>query len=258
MQLTEEQARFKADYIRDRGYWVPFNDGLLAYAPDFLRSYFEYASLPARTGPLSARVRELIYVAVDSSTTHMFGEGLAIHVRAALAAGCTVAELMEVMQLTTAQGLDSISSGIGIVVEELAAAGVETAVDERPLDEAETALRDGFIARFGDWPIWCDQLVRRDPGYFEAMAAMLAAPCGPGGLDAKTRSLVQFALAAAPTHLERDSMREHARRAIRHGATGAELVEVLQLGAHLGVHACVIGVPLIVEAAQAARASEAA
>jgi alkylhydroperoxidase/carboxymuconolactone decarboxylase family protein YurZ len=252
VELTEEQERFKAEYIRDRGYWVPFNDGLLAHAPEFLRTYFDYAALPARTGPLSLRMRELIYVAVDTSTTHMFGQGLAIHIRGALKAGCTPGELMEVMELATAQGLDSVSSGIGLVLEEIAAAGQSDGTDERPLSAAETALRQDFEARFGDWPRWCDQLVRRDPDYFAAMTKMLDGPSLTGGLDAKTKSIIAFALAAAPTHLNRDGMREHARRAIRHGATAAELIEVLQLVAHLGVHACVIGVPLIVEESAAA------
>lgn len=251
MELTEEQARFKADYIRDRGYWVPFNDGLLAHAPEFLRVYFDYAALPARTGPLSTRMRELIYVAVDASTTHMFGQGLDIHVKGALAAGCTPVELIEVMELATAQGLDSVSSGIGLVLEELSAAGKDDGLGTQALSERQAELRAEFERRFGDWPLWCDQLVRRDPDYFVAMTLMLDGPSLTGGLDAKTRSMVAFALAAAPTHLNKESMREHARRAIRHGATGAELIEVLQLVAHLGVHACVIGVPLIVEASAA-------
>ena len=247
--LTPEQEAFKAAYIRDRGYWVPFNDGLLAHAPDYLRVYFDYAALPARTGPLPARARELIYVAVDTSTTHMFGQGLDIHVRAALAAGCSVAELIEVMQLATAQGLDSVRSGIGIVVEALAAAGQGGGIDVRPLSDAEAALRADFEGRFGDWPAWCDRLVRRDSDYFAAMTKVLDGPSLTGALDSKTRALISFALAASPTHLDRDAMREHADRAIRAGATGAELLEVLQLVAHLGIHAAVIGVPMIVAAA---------
>jgi alkylhydroperoxidase/carboxymuconolactone decarboxylase family protein YurZ len=251
MKLTPAQEQFKADYIRDRGYWVPFNDGLLAHAPDFLTAYFDYAGYPARTGPLAARTRELIYVAIDSSTTHMFVQGLEIHVKAAYAAGCSTADLMGVMQLATAQGLDSLGSGLSIVVEELAAAGGDSAIDERPLDLREQAIRDRFVERFGDWPRWCDLLVRRAPDYAERMVTMLTAPCGATQLDPKTRSLVQLALAAAPTHLDLRAVREHTRSAIRSGATGEELVEVLQLCAHLGVHACVIGVPFIAEHAPA-------
>jgi len=247
MRLTAAQENFKADYIRDRGYWVPFNDGLLAHAPEFLTAYFDYASLPARTGPLPAQTRELIYVAIDSSTTHMFVQGLEIHVKAAFAAGCSTADLMEVMQLATAQGLDSLGSGMAIVTEELSAAGIAPTLDQRPLTEGEDAIKARFSDQLGDWPAWCDLLVRRVPDYVEQMGRMLSAPCGATRLDGKTRALVQLALAASPTHIDLRAIREHCRRAITLGATSEELVEVLQLCAHLGVHACVIGVPFIAE-----------
>jgi alkylhydroperoxidase/carboxymuconolactone decarboxylase family protein YurZ len=249
MELNEAQRKFKEDYIRERGYWVPFNDGLLAYSPEFLATYLRYAGVPARVGPLSPRVRELIYVAVDTSTTHMFGEGLAIHIRMALKVGCSPTELIEVMQLATAQGLDSVSVGINLVAEELAAAGLTPASFEAELSAEAQALRQNYVDHFGDWPLWCDRLLRFAPEYFREMTNLLAAPAVTGGLDAKTRTLIQLALAASPTHLEREAMRLYIRRALREGASAAELVQVLQLVAHLGVHACVIGVPLIVEAA---------
>jgi alkylhydroperoxidase/carboxymuconolactone decarboxylase family protein YurZ len=252
MKLTEEQERFKAAYIASRGYWVPFNDGLLHYAPEFLTQYLAYASVPVQTGPLSVRDRELIYVAIDTSTTHMFGQGLGIHVRAALAAGCSPLELIEVMEIATAQGLDSVSGGIGIVIEELAAAGLAGDTDARALSAEEQAARDDYRTRFGDWPQWCDQLLRRDCAYFVAMTRMLDGPALTGALDQRSRCLVTFALAAAPTHLSRPAMRESARRAIAAGVSGAELFQVLQLVAHLGIHACVIGVPEIMAAVGAA------
>ena len=250
MELTKEQEQFKAEYIRNRGYWVPFNDGLLKYAPDYLTHYLAYASLPSETGPLSAKDRELIYVAVDTSTTHMFGQGLGIHVRAALKAGCSPQELIEVMEISTAQGLDSVSSGIGIVVEELVSAGKHGDADTRKLTSEEAAAKADYVDRFGDWPQWCDQLLRRDCFYFSAMTKVLDGPSLTGALDDRSRCLVQFALAASPTHLEKDTMRAHTKRAIAIGISGEELVEVLQLVAHLGIHACVIGVPEIMLAVE--------
>lgn len=248
MELTPEQEQFKADYIRSRGYWVPFNDGLLGYAPDYLKQYLAYASVPAETGPLSAKDRELIYVAVDTSTTHMFGQGLSIHIRAALKVGCSAQELIEVMEIATAQGLDSVSVGIGIVIDELAAAGKSDDADTRALTAEEEAAKEAFCERFGAWPLWADQLVRRNLEYFRAMTAIMDGPSLTGALDQRSRALVKFALAASPTHLSKDMMREHARAAIALGVSGEELIEVLQLVAHLGVHACVIGVPDIVQA----------
>lgn len=250
MQLTPEQEKFKEDYIRSRGYWVPFNDGLLAYAPDYLKQYLAYASVPAETGPLSAKDRELIYVAVDTSTTHMFGQGLGIHVRAALKVGCSPQELIEVMELATAQGLDSVSVGIGIVIEELVKAGMANDTDSRALTAEEAEAKEIFSEKFGSWPVWADQLVRRDLAYFRAMTAIMDGPALTGGLDERSKVLVRFALAAAPTHMSKEMMREHARTAIALGVTEAELIEVLQLVAHLGVHACVIGVPEIVTAVE--------
>ena len=249
MELTEDQQRFKAEYIRERGYWVSFNDGLLAYSPDFLRTYLDYAGVPARTGPLSPRLRELIYVAIDTSTTHMFAQGLAIHIRKALQCGCTLIELIEVMQLATTQGLDSVAVGVDLIVEEMEAAGMVSPQLQTPATSEMQALKCNYVHEFGDWPEWCERLLRLAPEYFKEMTALLAAPSVTGALDHKTRSLISLALAAAPTHLDRDAMRLHIRRALRQGATAAELLEVMQLVAHLGIHACVIGVPLIVEAA---------
>jgi alkylhydroperoxidase/carboxymuconolactone decarboxylase family protein YurZ len=249
MELTEDQQRFKAEYIRERGYWVSFNDGLLAYSPDFLKTYLDYAGVPARTGPLSPRLRELIYVAIDTSTTHMFAQGLAIHIRKALQCGCTLIELIEVMQLATTQGLDSVAVGVDLIVEEMEAAGMVSPQLQAPATSEMQALKRNYVHEFGDWPEWCERLLRLAPEYFKEMTALLAAPSVTGALDHKTRSLISLALAAAPTHLDRDAMRLHIRRALRQGATAAELLEVMQLVAHLGIHACVIGVPLIVEAA---------
>jgi alkylhydroperoxidase/carboxymuconolactone decarboxylase family protein YurZ len=42
-------------------------------------------------------------------------------------------------------------------------------------------------------------------------------------------------------------VREHIRRALEHGATREEIVEVLQLTSTLGIHSCTIGVPLLLE-----------
>jgi alkylhydroperoxidase/carboxymuconolactone decarboxylase family protein YurZ len=249
MELTEDQRRFKEEYIRERGYWVSFNDGLLAHSPDFLKTYLRYAGVPARTGTLSPRIRELIYVAIDSSTTHMFAQGLAIHIRMALQCGCTSIELIEVMQLATTQGLDSVAVGVDLIVEEMDAAGILPPQLKMPETAEMLALKRAYVDQCGDWPGWCERLLRLAPEYFKEMTALLAAPSVTGALDHKTRSLISLALAAAPTHLDRDAMRAHIRRALRQGATVEELVEVMQLVAHLGIHACVIGVPLIMEAA---------
>lgn len=246
--LDARREKLKSDYIAARGYWVAFNDVLLEHSPDFLEAYMDFAALPARVGPLSERLVELIYVAIDASTTHMFQPGLAVHIRKALEVGASRTELIEVLGVATAQGLASVNQGVSVLVEELALAGVparELAIPDTP---AQQALRETYRARFGDWPDFCEPILKLAPDFFGVLLDLLAAPMTSGALSEKDRAFVECALAAAPTSLDMAALRIHIRRAIRLGATQAELLEVLQLATHLGVHACVIGVPLIAEA----------
>ena len=253
MQLTPEQEAFKQEYIRKRGYWAEFNQGLLAYGQHFLETYMNYAALPAAEGPLSPRMVELVYVAVDGSSTHMFGEGLLIHTRLALARGATPPDVIETLQIATAQGLEGVTMGVEILVEELQAAGQETGFLQAPLTAEQLALKVAYEARFGDWPAFAEHLLRLHPSYFAAMSELLAAPAVTGSLSARERCLIALALRACFTHQNPAGTRLHIARALREGATKEEILQVLQLTAHLGVHACVLGVPVLMRALEAQR-----
>lgn len=248
MQLTAEQEAFKQDYIRKRGYWVEFNDGLLTYSQAFLETYMKYAALPAAEGPLSPRMVELVYVAADASATHMFGDGLLIHTKLALARGATPTDVVETLQIATAQGLEGVTMGVEILVEELQAAGQDTFFLTAPLSAEQQALKAAYESRFGDWPEFADHLLRLHPSYFAVFTELVAAPEVTGSLSAKERALIAVALNAAFTHQNPQGTRLHVARALRAGATKEEILQVLQLTAHLGVHACVIGVPMLMKA----------
>ena len=56
----------------------------------------EFSSVPWTTGGLDPKVRELIYIAIDSATTHMYEPGLRVHIQNAFKYGATVQEIMEV------------------------------------------------------------------------------------------------------------------------------------------------------------------
>ena len=79
MNLTPEEQVLKDAFIRARGYWRPWTEGLLRLDPEFLATYARYGGYPAETGPLSRKMCELIYVALDGSATHLFRSGLALH-----------------------------------------------------------------------------------------------------------------------------------------------------------------------------------
>jgi alkylhydroperoxidase/carboxymuconolactone decarboxylase family protein YurZ len=244
--LTPEQEALKDAYIKARGYWRLWTEGLLRIDPAFLEAYGKYAGYAAANGPLSPKMCELIYVALDGSATHLFQSGLALHVRLALKAGASAQEIIDVLRLATAQGLDGCNVGIGILEEELAKAGLESAPSE-PSDE-QKALREAYVAGFGDWPEFCERWLRRDPGYFAAVLDLLAQERATGGLDERSCCLISLALNACFTALNPQGVRLHIRRALRLGIDQREIAQVLQMTAHLGVHACAMGVPLLLEA----------
>src|SRR5204863_59094 len=83
-----------------------------------------------------------------------------------------------------AQGLEGCYVGIGILAEELATAGLES--DQAALSNEQQALRDAYVAQFGDWPEFCELWLRADPGYFAAMLDLLAMGRQAGGLEERS------------------------------------------------------------------------
>lgn len=239
MRSEQDRAAFRQRYIETRGYWVAFNDGLLEHSPEWLEAYLGYSSCPALTGPLSARMRELIYVAVDASTTHLFQAGLEVHVGIALTAGCSVGELIEVLQLATMQGIDSVAVGMTILAEELAAAG-------RAEPDAPPAVSATWP---GERPKWLELMASLSPEWVSALGHLLATADRTSRLTEVERTLIRLALAASPTHLYTEGVRTHIRHALASGASPAEIAQVFQLVAHLGLHACSEGIPTILRVA---------
>ena len=250
MNLTSDEQALKEAFIRARGYWRPWTEGLLRLDPAFLATYASYGGYPAETGPLSRKMCELVYVALDGSATHLFRSGLALHTRLAIENGASAQEVIDVLRLATAQGLDGSNVGVGILVEELGAAGLEPFKGE--LSGEQQALREAYLARFGDFPDYCDQWLRLDPGYFAVLLDLLAGERGAGGLDEEASCLISIALSACFTGLNPPALRLQIRRALRLGIDKRKILQVLQMTAHLGVHACAIGVPTLTEALEAA------
>ncbi|MBR0782085.1 carboxymuconolactone decarboxylase family protein [Bradyrhizobium iriomotense] len=244
--LTPEQQALKEAYVRARGYWRPWTEGLLRFDPEFLQAYGKYAGYASEKGPLSRKMCELIYVALDGSSTHLFRSGLALHLRLALQEGATAREIIDVFRLATMQGLDGCHVGIGILAEELAGAGIQA--DHFELTTEQLALRDAYIAQFGDWPDFCEQWLRSDPGYFAVLLDLLADRSAGDGLDQRSQCLISLALNACFTALNPQGLRVQIKRALRLGIGQREIRQVLQMTAHLGVHACAIGVPVLMEA----------
>ena len=103
-----------------KGDWNPMWDQMRALDPEFLEAYLAFRDVPHRNGPLPPKYKELILIAINAATTHLYGPGVRRHVQNALKAGATQDEIMETIQLTTVMGIHACNLAVPILMEELA------------------------------------------------------------------------------------------------------------------------------------------
>jgi len=117
--LTDKQKQLKADFIEQMGYWNGFRDVMLQMDEKFFESYTNFLTTPLKSGLLEPKTIELIYIAIDASTTHLFSKGIQVHLKNARKYGATSEEILEVFQLTSSLGFDTLLVGLPILIEEM-------------------------------------------------------------------------------------------------------------------------------------------
>ena len=118
----ERYEQIKSDFTEKRGYWDEILDAMVRASPGFVNGYATFSSGPWRRGTLDPMTRELLYVAIDSSTTHLYNAGTRIHARNALRYGATPEQLVQVFQLVSLIGMQSFTMGAPIVMQRFAQA----------------------------------------------------------------------------------------------------------------------------------------
>ena len=103
-----------------KGDWNPVWNKLRELDPEFLEAYLAFRSVPHREGPLPQKYKELIMIAINAATTHLYGPGVKRHMQNALKAGATKEEILETIQLTTVLGIHSCNLAVPILMEEVA------------------------------------------------------------------------------------------------------------------------------------------
>ncbi|MFG1299694.1 carboxymuconolactone decarboxylase family protein [Xanthobacter sp. V3C-3] len=244
--LTAEQQQMKQQFMADRGYWNAFWDGLLTLSPEFFEAYRTFSSIPWKHGPLEPKVKELIYIAIDAATTHLYEPGLRIHIQNALKYGAMKEEIMEVYQLTSVLGMHTCTMGVPVLMDELTAAG-RGAELEGELSGPQQELKARFMENRGYWnPFW-DGLLKLDPRFFAAYLEFSSTPWKTGPLEPKVKEFIYIAIDASTTHLYEPGLRIHIQNALKYGATKEEIMEVYQLTSVLGMHTCTMGVPVLMD-----------
>ncbi len=102
-----------------KGDWNPLWEQFRELDSEFLEAYLAFRSVPHRDGPLPVKYKELILIAINAATTHLYGPGVRRHIQNALKAGATKKEILETIQLTTVMGIHSCNLAIPILMEEV-------------------------------------------------------------------------------------------------------------------------------------------
>lgn len=116
--VKEEQEAVKEKFKEGRGYWSDFWEAVLQMDHEYLDRYTDLSSHPWMEGVLDPKMKEFIYIAADVSTTHLYTQGLESHIENAMEYGATRDELLEVIELVSEQGYDTMIEGLPILMEE--------------------------------------------------------------------------------------------------------------------------------------------
>ena len=119
IEYGDHEKALKESFIKNRGYWSPFWDDMLKLSPEFFECYLDFSSVPWKSGTLAPKVKEFIYIAIDTATTHLHEEGARIHIRNALNYGATKEEIMEIFQCVSVLGMHALTEG-GPMLRDLA------------------------------------------------------------------------------------------------------------------------------------------
>jgi len=253
-KLDANRQKLKDDFTRNRGYWSEIWDGVLDLSPEYFSAYSDLSSVPWKHGTLAPKIKEFIYIAIDAATTHLYNPGTRIHIANALRHGASKEEIMEVLMIASVLGIHTITDSVPILIDVLKAAGKDPKVGEKKLNAKQQALKDEFTKNRGYWAPLFDGVLHFSPEFFKAYTDLSSVPWKHGTLEPKVKELLYVAIDASTTHLYNAGTKLHMANAVRHGATAAEIMEVLMLTASIGVHTITESVPILIEEAKKAAA----
>jgi alkylhydroperoxidase/carboxymuconolactone decarboxylase family protein YurZ len=108
------------DKMKAIGQWNAAWDPFYELDPLWTDEFMATGASIYGSGTLPPKDVELLSIAFDASYTHMYAPGTRRHIRNALKAGATIEEIMEVLKLCVAQGVQALNLGVPILAGELA------------------------------------------------------------------------------------------------------------------------------------------
>lgn len=217
-------------------------DEALASRPEYARAALELLEVPTRTGHLDEKTRAFVRLALEGNVTHLRERGMRAAINDALAAGATREELLEVLMVASTLAVHGMNAEV--LEDVLAERGMP--VDET-LSPHQEAIRSEYTAVRGYWRDFLDPTLRQAPEFLETYLEFSGAPWRVGVLEPKVREFIYLAFDTSPTHLHMAGLRVHMHNALGHGATPAEIVEVMAIAAGMGVETLALGLEILTE-----------
>jgi alkylhydroperoxidase/carboxymuconolactone decarboxylase family protein YurZ len=190
-------------------------------------------------------LKELVLLALHGASSALNADALRRHVRRALVAGATEAEVADVLVTIIPLANHPLYVGVPVLLDELKKAGLPEAAETPPMRDDVAVIKEEFIRSRGYWTPMRDAIGRLMPEYFAAFIAACMAPWRGHALAPAERELLYIAIDSSVTHTYEPGMRMHIQNALRYGATRDQILEVFQLAALLGVEGYVLGMTAV-------------
>lgn len=208
---------------------------------DWADKYFRMVSDPWTNGILPVKDIELMCIGINVACTNLNEAGVRRHIRAALAAGATRAEILVIIKGGAMLAIHSCSLGAPILLEEAKASSAK--LSNRAKGKP-TPFCDEF-RQSGMWNVAWDPFFEVDPLWTDQFFAAAASIYSGGLFAPKFIELLSIAIDASITHMYAPGARRHIQGALKAGASTEEIMEVLKLCVSVGAESCHLAVPIL-------------
>lgn len=126
IEMDERRMALKKAYMESHnGYWTDEKENILKLDPEYFETFSKFEDVPKKSGPLSEKERELLYIAVHAAPVTLHREALKYHIDRALDAGAEMKEIVEVFEIVSTLGIHAITMGVPILKEAISEVNAE-------------------------------------------------------------------------------------------------------------------------------------
>jgi len=121
-ERLERGRQARAVFEARRGPMTPAWQACAVQIPAFVEAYASFSGVPWACSHLDARMKELVYIAIDLVPQHVHMEGARVHIARAREKGASEQDVRSVIQMMALLGIQTQCLALPMLAEELAAA----------------------------------------------------------------------------------------------------------------------------------------